>query len=413
MKKFDIINNMYKYRQIFHNFFWVSLFLGLFPFLAFAQAKLLVTPSLGTYQVGELFSVLVNVDSGNQPINASSAHLNFDNQKLEVASIGYSQSIFNIWTEEPSFSNAAGSIKFSGGLPNPGFTGKSGSILRVTFKTTGVGQAPISFVTGSVLANDGRGTNILDSLNGGVYSVVSGDGKRREDVVPTKLKKEETTPIETKEKQIEVPIITDWPRSIEEGINLAIKGLGAPNARVLISVQKGSEDPIIYESFSGSDGRFIFTYPKTTEAGFYRIWAKNSLPTGATSSSSEAVVIEITKPLFFRIGTIALNFTSIIVSLLALILFLILIIGWIWLRFRKWQKSQGKEINEAEHILHESFDKLKIGLKHYVKYLTKGKTQKSIERREEATEEQLEEELENIEKGIEKEIKDIEHPPKK
>lgn len=390
-----------------------AIVLSLLPLAAFAQGTLFVSPASGTYETGKLFSILINVDTGNQPINAVSSQINFDNSRLDVTSMGYSSSIFNIWTEEPTFSNAAGSINFSGGLPNPGFVGSSGAILRVTFKTKAAGRAPVVFVSGSVLANDGKGTNILDSLKGGTYNIVSavpGSGE----VLPPPSDVEgevQTTPSQRAERPVDVPIITDWPDRVEEGDLVTIRGLGLPNGRILVSVQKGSGDSSIEETFAGADGRFSFTYSKSTQAGFYRMWAKNVSPDGVISSSSEIVTIEVIKPLFFRIGGIALDYASIIVTLLALLALAILILGWMLLRMRRRQEARGKEIAEAEKAVHTGFDNVKEGLRNYVRYLTKAKSVEGVKRRESKTQDDLKEQLEDIEHKIEKEVDDIKHPP--
>src|SRR3989344_725289 len=394
-------------KKFFSVFFRVGLLFVLFsvwPLLAAAQATLFISPSSGAYRTGELFSVLVSVNTGGQAINAASAVVNFDNARLDITSIGYAQSIFNLWTDEPKFSNAAGTARFSGGLPNPGFIGSSGSVLRITFKPKAAGQAPVVFSSGSVLANDGKGTNILDAMRGALFTITSAVEKPSAPAPAPAAK-----PVfEEVEKPLAPPTITEWPKELEAGQVLSVKGLGYPNGKILIAVQKGLDDPRVDERFAGSDGRFNYTYGKTVETGLYRLWAKNVSPDGVVSASSDIVTIEITAPLFFRIGTIALNYASIIITLLALILLLILIMLWIWWRVRKWQERQGIEIHEAEKSLHEGFEKLQSGLRKYMRYLTATKSIEDIKRREGETEEELEEELKDIESDIEKEIEDVE-----
>ena len=390
-------------------FFRVSLLFVLFsvwPLAVAAQATLFLSPPSGAYKVGELFSVLVNVNTGGRDINAASAQINFDNQKLEITSAGFTRSIFSLWPEEPVYSNAAGTLRFSGGAPNPGFNGASGSILRITFKPKAQGSASVIFRSGSVLANDGLGTNILDSLKGGVFNIVAAVEKP----APAAPSAVPQTPVRFSEieQPITAPIITDWPKELEEGSVIAIKGLAHPNSKILLFVQKGSADPVIEERFAGTDGRFSYSFSKTVTAGLYRVWAKNVTNEGLVSAASEIVTIEVTKPLFFRVGAIALNYASIILTLLALILLLLLVIFWIWRQIRKWQERQGIEIHEAERSLHEGFEKLQTGLRKYLRYLTSTKSVEGIRRKEEETEEDLEEELKDIEKGIEKEIEDIE-----
>ncbi|MCH8148631.1 MAG: sulfatase-like hydrolase/transferase [Planctomycetes bacterium] len=47
----------------------------------------------------------------------------YDPNKIEVVSISKAGAIFSLWTQDPSFSNAVGSVTFGGGLPDPGYTG--------------------------------------------------------------------------------------------------------------------------------------------------------------------------------------------------------------------------------------------------------------------------------------------------
>ena len=381
------------------------------PFTALAQATLFMSPSSGVHKVGELFSVLINVNTGGRDINAASAQINFDNQKLELVAAGATRSIFSLWTEEPAYSNAAGTLRFSGGAPNPGFNGATGSILRITFRPKAQGSASVIFRSGSVLANDGLGTNILESLKGGVFNIMAAAEKSAP--TPPSAPASSQAPFLAFEQPITAPIITDWPKELEEGLVLSIKGLGYPNGKILLFTQKGSADPAIEDRFAGTDGRFSYSFSKTVTAGLYRVWAKNVTNEGLVSAASEIVTIEVTQPLFFRIGSIAVNYASIILTLLALILLLLLIIFWIWQQIRKWQERQGLEIHEAEQSLHEGFEKLQTGLRKYLRYLTSTKSVEGIRRKEEETEEDLEEELKDIEKSIAKEITDIEDINKK
>ena len=133
-------------------------------------ATMQVAPSTGVYQAGATFSVDVQVRTNGAPINAAEGTLKFNPNELSVVSVNRASSIFNLWIAEPSFSNSAGTISYSGGVPS-GYTGTVGRVLTVTFRTKGAGSPRVSFTNGSVLANDGRGTNVLTSMNGGTYTV--------------------------------------------------------------------------------------------------------------------------------------------------------------------------------------------------------------------------------------------------
>jgi len=136
-----------------------------------ANGSLYLSPSSGTYTVGNSFSVLVRVNTGGVAINAAQGTLVFPPDKLSVISISKSGSIFSLWTSEPSYSNSSGTINFGGGIPNPGYAGSTGKIITITFRARVSGVASVNWSSGAVLANDGKGTNILVNMSGGNYTL--------------------------------------------------------------------------------------------------------------------------------------------------------------------------------------------------------------------------------------------------
>jgi len=140
-----------------------------FPSYALA-ASLQASPNTGVYQLNSTFTVKVAVNSDGQSINAAEGTLKFNPAELSVVSVSRSTSVFNLWVTEPTFSNSAGTVTFSGGSPT-GYTGSGGAVFTVTFKSLVAGTSRISFTQGSVLANDGRGTNVLSAMNGGTYTI--------------------------------------------------------------------------------------------------------------------------------------------------------------------------------------------------------------------------------------------------
>ncbi len=129
-----------------------------------------ISPATGVYSSGATFISRVVVNTNSQSINAAEGTVKFNPQELTVVSVDRSNSIFNLWVTEPTFSNSAGTITFSGGLPT-GYTGSSGSIFNITFRTKNASNAKVSITGAAVLANDGRGTNLLSSMNGAAYTV--------------------------------------------------------------------------------------------------------------------------------------------------------------------------------------------------------------------------------------------------
>lgn len=135
-------------------------------------ASLYFFPSSGTQIVGAVFAVNVYVSSADQAMNAASGAVSFPKDKLEVVSLSKSGSIISLWVQEPNFSNVLGTINFEGIVLNPGFTGSSGKIISINFRAKASGTAALNFSSGSILANDGQGTNILKSLEKSSFNLV-------------------------------------------------------------------------------------------------------------------------------------------------------------------------------------------------------------------------------------------------
>lgn len=151
----------------------LSTFYFLLSFSLAHAATLYFTPSSGSHAVGQTFSVSVYTGSTDQAMNAVSGTVSFPSDKLELLSLSKTGSIVSLWVQEPSFSNGAGTATFEGIVLNPGYTGSAGKIITLTFKAKQAGVAALSFTTSSVLANDGKGTNILTGVGTGSFSLGS------------------------------------------------------------------------------------------------------------------------------------------------------------------------------------------------------------------------------------------------
>lgn len=147
--------------------------LGIIP--AFASAAELYI-NLDKSQVDEqgTFTGTVYVSSGGTAINNAESTISFPADLLSVDSIATAGSIFNIWVEQPTFSNSAGTIYFNGGLPTPGYTGQAGNVVRVNFRAKKAGTANISFGSSAVRANDGSGTDVLSQTRSSTILVTAG-----------------------------------------------------------------------------------------------------------------------------------------------------------------------------------------------------------------------------------------------
>lgn len=574
-------------------FSFTLVFIGGLPLAAQAAgASLYFSPSSGVYTTGEDFSVSVKVNSGEQAINAVEGNLFFDINALEIKSVSKSGTILTMWTQEPVFSNASGTMSFGGGIPNPGFTGSSGTIVTVTFRAKITGSGTVNFTSGAILANDGKGTNILASMVGGTYTlqpkvvmppaekpkaeeklkpkeeaaspgappsaaiiassshpdenkwyknnnpefswnlpadimgvsfkfdknpnsipgnvsdglfkaksfkniedgiwyfhlkfknktgwgsvssykiqidttspnpfeIIILDGEKTTNPNPIlNFKTEDKTsgieyyevkigegdifPIEIEELEhnpfqmslqasgkhtiivkaidragnqtismkaleilsIESPKITEYPRIIEKGQPFTIQGTSLP--KCLIGVYYQGEEVIKLLTKSNSSGFWEYVFTKSLKEGVYYFWAEATDERGATSQPSEKITIKVQPPVFLRIGEIAINYLSTIITIL--ILCALIIFGGIfsWQKTRKYRASLKKETKEAEESLHKAIGALREDIGEKLKNLQKIKTERALTEEEKKIEKELKENLDIAEKYVAKEIKDIE-----
>lgn len=130
----------------------------------FLGASLYVSPLQASPRANDNFTVTVKTDSLSKPINAASGYLVYNTDRLEIINTSKIGSIFNIWLEEPNYSNLEGILRFQGGLPAPGFIGNGGTILHIIFKAKTSGVTSLVWKKAEILAHDGKGTNILTNL---------------------------------------------------------------------------------------------------------------------------------------------------------------------------------------------------------------------------------------------------------
>jgi hypothetical protein len=129
---------------------------------SFSYAATLTFGGSATYTEGDRISVpvLLSTETG-ESANAVSASILYSSDFLTLVSISKSGSIITIWAEEPSYTQS--NAQFEGVILNPGWSGTQGTVVTLTFIAKKTGNARISFISSSVLANDGKGTEIRKS----------------------------------------------------------------------------------------------------------------------------------------------------------------------------------------------------------------------------------------------------------
>ncbi len=136
------------------------------------QAKLFLSPSAGSFLVGSTLDVSIVVDTGGAAINTVKVDLKFTPDMLQVVSPSSGKSFVSLWLDQPNYSNRDGTIHFIGSTPE-GITTSNGIVSTITFRVIKLGEANIKILSSSsVLAHDGKGTQLLSKTIDAWYTLV-------------------------------------------------------------------------------------------------------------------------------------------------------------------------------------------------------------------------------------------------
>jgi hypothetical protein len=148
--------------------FFFSLF---FPAISFAAVDIRLDATSPEVNIHDTFIVTIRINTEGECINAVSSQIKFDPSVLKVVDFSTGQSLFSLWTEQPSVEKKNGIISFSGGIPggycgriagDPGLTNIIGKAVFTPVETLEKSSLPIQtkieMVNAEVLLNDGMGT---------------------------------------------------------------------------------------------------------------------------------------------------------------------------------------------------------------------------------------------------------------
>lgn len=118
-------------------------------------------PARSQYPVGTIFPLPLELRRIPSAINVAQADLAFDPNLLEVVDITTDGTFAEFFVQK-EFDNQKGYLRLSGGIPNPGYNRADGLIGTAYFRAKSAGATTLRYLESSlVLANDGRGTNLL------------------------------------------------------------------------------------------------------------------------------------------------------------------------------------------------------------------------------------------------------------
>ncbi|OGH87470.1 MAG: hypothetical protein A3J93_02970 [Candidatus Magasanikbacteria bacterium RIFOXYC2_FULL_42_28] len=209
-------------------------------------ASLYLSPASGSYALNSNIAVNVYVSSADKAMNAVSGALDFPADKLQVTSVSKAGSVINLWVTEPSYSNSNGTVNFEGVALNPGYTGSGGKIITINFKVKSAGAGAVSFIFGSVLANDGQGTEILTGKSGAGFTL--GEGKPLPP--PVEAPVPAGKPVAPNVSSVTHPDPDKW-YSVKDAKFAWSLPVGVSKARLLVDSKADSDPSVVYSPAVG------------------------------------------------------------------------------------------------------------------------------------------------------------------
>ena len=142
-----------------------------------------VSPRDGLFSAGDEIPFTITFSSADA-VNVVEGAIRLSGTDAIFKSVSRDGSLIAVWVREPVLDIRRREIHFSGGIPNPGFTG-DGVVLKGVIAAQKPGKVVISTAGTNVFLNDGYGTRLTLAMSSAEYGVfgagilspdVSGDG---------------------------------------------------------------------------------------------------------------------------------------------------------------------------------------------------------------------------------------------
>lgn len=253
-----------------------------------ADGILFMSPARGAFPMDQEFEVSVRADTGGAAANAAEADISFNPSALAVVRIETEGSVLSLWPTPPEYSNTKGTIRFSG-TAGAGFTSREALLIRIIFRPISIMPGDVQIDSGAILLNDARATNIIASMQSGLYTITA----LRTLPAPlsaTGTLSESDSPVgDVKGASIQVPTISGYDDVVSAGERIIVQGSAGPDTTVHIVLQHDNDAPREGTVMSAHDGTFTYASREPAQDGEYRVWAE--VRTDAETYSSDNVVM--------------------------------------------------------------------------------------------------------------------------
>jgi hypothetical protein len=250
---------------------------------------LTMRPSDTNPDVGDTFTVAIDIDTAENSIVVAELRLNFDPSKLEATDIVPGNFITNPDTRGPEIDNSQGTVSFDiialGGGSNTGVQGQ-GVLATLTLKAIGSGTATVGFSPNTLVAAIDEETNVLVSSQ---PTTVTISGTTGPSPTPTTPPGASPTPtIGTSE--LTITITNPVSGSTVATTTPIFTGTTAPNASINLNLS--GPTPLTYSSTANSTGGWSWL-PSTNLSGGSYTFTATATQAGKTATATTNFTVSV------------------------------------------------------------------------------------------------------------------------
>jgi len=168
---------------------------------------------------------------------------------------------------------------------------------------------------------------------------------------------------------IETPVIKDHSTELKPTDKFYISGTALPDVGIDIFLQNDDGRIITKSTKSDQSGNWQLVSSLGLPNGRYLAWVQAVNKNGISSMPSEQIEFLISPPVFARVGIFIINYVTVFVSLIAMIILIIISAIYLWNMYRGQLRKETKDI---ERVLHNNMETLKKKIDSEIADLARG-----------------------------------------
>ncbi len=208
---------------------------------------------------------------------------------------------------------------------------------------------------------------------------------------------------------ISQPVLLNAPTELDPSEPFVVRGRTYPAAQVRLTLVAESDPPAYQDVSSDGLGDFTVTWPRRLSAGTYQYTLQVTDNRGAKSLPTEPQVLLVRERPLLHFGKLAISYLTMFVTLACLLLGLMVVAVYGYVKLRRLRRTVQQEVTTAERLLHRSFRTLQDNLKRQLRLLERTRTKRELTVEEEKISLQLQKALAAAEQAVAGELEDIRH----